>query len=243
MAARAGDSGRQIGAVAQPNLFLCGHFCPALIASDRIVSQRAFVKGAEQFFAARRVARRDTRIISDMLTDSPKRWSASDERFRRRDADGCGRDDRAPREVAHDSRGTPQLTAPLARQSRLRHRFRVIATLKTIAAGVFLLLLFGCNPSSPPASTTITTNSPGPHLLTAEEAGGLAKQLGNDKAGELYYRYVFPGAAPVARLEDGHWVCTDWRPDGHGFWSSKIELALDGSTNLVDVKYVSGWLP
>ena len=42
------------------------------------------------------------RIISDALADSPKRWSDSVGGFRRRDADGGGRDDRAPEEVAND---------------------------------------------------------------------------------------------------------------------------------------------
>jgi len=43
-----------------------------------------------------------TRIIRDALEAAPERWSVFEEGFRRRDADGSGRDDRAPEEVAQD---------------------------------------------------------------------------------------------------------------------------------------------
>jgi hypothetical protein len=44
----------------------------------------------------------ETRFISDVIADSPKWWSGFGQRFRRRDAGGCGRDDRAPGKAAND---------------------------------------------------------------------------------------------------------------------------------------------
>jgi hypothetical protein len=43
-------------------------------------------------------------VSHPLLEDSPEGWGELWRRFRRRDADGCGRDDRAPEEVANDRR-------------------------------------------------------------------------------------------------------------------------------------------
>ena len=45
---------------------------------------------------------RESPILSDVLADSPKWWPHFWHRFRRRDADGCDRDGRAPSKVAND---------------------------------------------------------------------------------------------------------------------------------------------
>jgi hypothetical protein len=119
-----------------------------------------------------------------------------------------------------------------------------------IAAAAFLLLLVGCNPSSPqtsittPSNTTnaTTTNSPPPHLLTAEEAVAASEQLANDKATKLYGHSISMKQLQ-ATLEEGHWTWGGNASDGHSVFYVEVQLALDGSTNSVDTKYVPGWLP
>ncbi|HTY86562.1 MAG TPA: hypothetical protein VMB80_03780 [Candidatus Acidoferrum sp.] len=85
------------------------------------------------------------------------------------------------------------------------------------------LLLAGCVSSPPKAK------------LTVEQATGLAVQLANDKAAELYHAQPFHGGQP-ARFADGHWVWTDRRGVGRLDAQVTVELAADGSTNHVDLK-------
>jgi len=86
------------------------------------------------------------------------------------------------------------------------------------------LMVTGCSPS------TQETDA-----LTAEQAQATALELANLKAQELYGRQPFGNGQP-AHLEQWRWVWTARQGYGQGDIEVTVELALDGSTNKVDLK-------
>jgi hypothetical protein len=101
-----------------------------------------------------------------------------------------------------------------------------------IAVSMFLLVACSCSRQST--------------SLTEDQATTLATRLANDKAKLLYQVQPFPVGrkAYPAHFEAGRWVWTgDLTIDGRVTWHGAVELAPDGSTNNVDVKYKAVWLP
>jgi hypothetical protein len=98
---------------------------------------------------------------------------------------------------------------------RCRQRF-----MRTWFIIIFALLLVGC------------AKSP----LTPMQAEALAVRLANDKADALFHHWPFLGSQP-ADFSAGHWVWADRLEAGLGEYKATVELATDGSTNSVDVRY------
>jgi hypothetical protein len=73
--------------------------------------------------------------------------------------------------------------------------------------------------------------------LTAEQAKTVAMRLANDKALTLYHCQPFRDGQP-ARFVAGQWVWVDLQGLGHGDIQDTLQLAADGSTNSVDLKFL-----
>ena len=71
--------------------------------------------------------------------------------------------------------------------------------------------------------------------LTPEQAKTLALRLANDAAATLFNGQPFQDGQS-ARLIGGRWVWTDIRGFGHADIQATVELAVDGSTNHVDLQ-------
>ena len=96
---------------------------------------------------------------------------------------------------------------------------------KTLFVVIFSFLLIGCESSRRSAS------------LTAEQATTVAVRLANDKAFTLYHCQPFRDGQP-ARFVAGQWVWVDLQGLGHGDIQATVQLAADGSTNSVDLKFL-----
>jgi len=88
---------------------------------------------------------------------------------------------------------------------------------------IFSFLFVGCSTSRQGAS------------LTAVQANTLAMRLANDEASTLYHCEPFQDGQP-ARFEAGHWTWTAMEGVGHNDLEATVELAVDGSSNHVDLK-------
>jgi len=85
------------------------------------------------------------------------------------------------------------------------------------------LALFGCSSTKPRTGT-----------LTADQAGGLAQQLANEKAQALFNCQPFRDSAP-AQFVQGHWAWHDRRGQGIGDIEATVEFAVDGAKPNVSV--------
>jgi hypothetical protein len=70
----------------------------------------------------------------------------------------------------------------------------------------------------------------------------VALQLANAKADALYHCQPFHDGQPV-RLMQGCWVWSDNHGLGQGDIEARVELAADGSTNSVNVKFLLNLSP
>src|SRR5580658_4726383 len=95
--------------------------------------------------------------------------------------------------------------------------------MKVSYAAVFALFVVGCT----------STHQGGP--LTAQQATIVATQLANDKASKLYHCQPFR-VGQLAKFVDGRWICVRYQGVGRGDIQATVELALDGSTNNVDLQ-------
>jgi uncharacterized protein YcfL len=95
--------------------------------------------------------------------------------------------------------------------------------MKTSRIILFALLFVGCTSTHQSAS------------LTADQAKEVAMRLANDKASTVYHCQPFRDGQP-ARVVAGHWVWTDRQGYGRGDIEATVELAMDGSTQNVDVQ-------
>ncbi|MGA9778240.1 MAG: hypothetical protein ACLPRE_13735 [Limisphaerales bacterium] len=95
--------------------------------------------------------------------------------------------------------------------------------MRILAVMVVALLLVGCESSQQSAG------------LTAAQAGTLALRLANDKADALFHHRPFQDGQ-LAQFTAGHWIWTDSHGAGLLQFQATVELAADGSTNIVDVK-------
>ena len=94
--------------------------------------------------------------------------------------------------------------------------------MRTLSMIILPVLMLGCAKS--PQST----------LLTEVQAKAVAMRLANDESSKLYSCQPFREDRP-ARLEAGRWV---WKARGGVGLSdveARVELAVDGSTNCVDL--------
>jgi|SRR5450432_405004 hypothetical protein len=71
--------------------------------------------------------------------------------------------------------------------------------------------------------------------LTADQAKTLAMRLANDKAATLYHSQPFIISQP-AQLVAGHWLWVARQGFGRGDIQAIVEVAMDGSTNHVDLQ-------
>jgi hypothetical protein len=78
--------------------------------------------------------------------------------------------------------------------------------------------------------------------LTSEQATTLALQLANDQAATLYHSRPFQEGQP-AKFTQGHWVWSDACGYGRGDIYATVELAADGSTNLVNLQLLDSQNP
>jgi hypothetical protein len=88
---------------------------------------------------------------------------------------------------------------------------------------IFALLLIGCTATHQSAS------------LTADDAKVVAIRLANDKASTLYHCQPFRDGQP-AQFVAGHWLWVQQRGFGRGDIQATVQLAMDGSTNNVDLQ-------
>jgi hypothetical protein len=95
--------------------------------------------------------------------------------------------------------------------------------MKTPLIAISVLLLAGCE-----SSRTKTH-------LTAEQAATLSVQLANDKAEAVYHRRPFENKQPP-QFQNGRWLWTGSRGLGTLDFQATVELAVNGSTNKVDVR-------
>jgi hypothetical protein len=107
----------------------------------------------------------------------------------------------------------------------LRNSFMRISVVAIIG-----LLFIGCESSRQSA------------LLTPEQAKTVARQLANEKAGALYHCQPFQEGQP-ASFAQGHWIWRDTRSYGRGDIEATVELAVDGSTNNVELQLLDSQLP
>ena len=103
--------------------------------------------------------------------------------------------------------------------------------MKSVAVFVLASVLVSC--ASPPRRAA----------LTEEQATALAEKLANDKTSQIYRWSPAPENDPKANLVDGRWTWKTVRRNFHGDYSVTVGLALDGSTNSVDVKFMPSGLP
>ena len=78
--------------------------------------------------------------------------------------------------------------------------------------------------------------------LTSEQATTAAIRLANDKAYALYQHQPFADGRP-ARIVAGHWLWAVRQGYGNGDIQATVELALDGSTNSVDLQLLDSLEP
>jgi len=102
--------------------------------------------------------------------------------------------------------------------------------MRRLVITIFVLSLAGC--ASPQHGTQ----------LTAAKVGVVAMRLANDKADALYHRRPFESSQP-AQFAAGRWFWTDRCGAGMGDYEATVELAADGSTNSVDVKFLDNFNP
>jgi hypothetical protein len=88
---------------------------------------------------------------------------------------------------------------------------------------ILAFILVGCESSRQSAS------------LTTEQATTIALRLANDKASTLYQHQPFVAGQP-AQFVSGHWLWVAQQGFGHGDIQARVELAMDGSTNRVDLQ-------
>jgi hypothetical protein len=105
--------------------------------------------------------------------------------------------------------------------------------MKTRYAWGLALLCAGCQPSH--QSSSLAPEPARQNLsLTPEQAMATAVQLANAKSDALYQKRPFePGKLP--QFIGGHWVWTGMGGVGQLDLEARIELAIDGSTNSVDL--------
>ena len=95
--------------------------------------------------------------------------------------------------------------------------------MKTSLIVILAFVLVGCESSQRSAS------------LTTEQATTIAMRLANDKASTLYQHQPFVAGQP-AQFVAGHWLWVARQGFGHGDIQARVELAMDGSTNHVDLQ-------
>jgi hypothetical protein len=95
--------------------------------------------------------------------------------------------------------------------------------MKTSLVIILAVVLVGCESSRQSAS------------LTIEQATTIAVRLANDKASTLYQRQPFVAGQP-AQIAAGHWLWEVRQGFGSGDIQARVELAMDGSTNHVDLQ-------
>lgn len=101
--------------------------------------------------------------------------------------------------------------------------------MKTAMVFLFAFVFIGCG------------NPPKKAALTAEEAKTLAAKLAYEKAIETYHYNMFnTNFCPEAHLANGRWIWRNAGGHGAGAYYAVVELALDGSTNSVSVKWEGG---
>jgi hypothetical protein len=88
---------------------------------------------------------------------------------------------------------------------------------------VLVFILVGCESSRQSAS------------LTPEQATATAIRLANDKASTLYQHRPFVAGQPAQSVA-GHWLWVARQGFGHGDIQATVELAMDGSTNNVELQ-------
>jgi hypothetical protein len=110
-------------------------------------------------------------------------------------------------------------TIGIAFVSMSRGSFSVTVTQYLILA----FILVGCESSRQSAS------------LNADQAKTRAMGLANDKAAALYHSQPFVAGQP-AQFVAGHWLWRARQGMGHGDIQATVELAMDGSTNNVDLQ-------
>jgi hypothetical protein len=99
--------------------------------------------------------------------------------------------------------------------------------MKTSCFIFFTLLLVGCASTHQSAS------------LTAEQAKTVAMRLASDKASTVYHCQPFSDGE-LARFVAGHWVWIGLQGYGRADIQATVELAVDGSTNNVDLQLLYG---
>jgi len=95
--------------------------------------------------------------------------------------------------------------------------------MKTSLILVFAFIFVGCESSRQSAS------------LTADQAKTLAMRLANDKVATLYHSRPFVAGQP-AQIVAGHWLWGARQGFGRGDIQATVEVAMDGSTNHVDLQ-------
>ena len=95
--------------------------------------------------------------------------------------------------------------------------------MKTSLIVVLAVVLVGCESSRQGAS------------LTTEQATTIATRLANDKTSKLYQHQHFVAGQP-AQFVAGHWLWVARQGFGQGDIQARVELAMDGSTNNVDLQ-------
>jgi uncharacterized protein YcfL len=95
--------------------------------------------------------------------------------------------------------------------------------MKTSLVVVLAFILIGCKSSRQSAA------------LTAEQATTVAIRLANDKASTLYQHQPFVAGQP-AQFVAGHWLWVARQGFGRGDIQATVEVAMDGSTNHVDLQ-------
>jgi hypothetical protein len=95
--------------------------------------------------------------------------------------------------------------------------------MKTSLVVVLAFILVGCKSSRQSAS------------LTSQQATTTAMRLANDKASVLYQHQPFIAGQP-AQFVAGHWLWSARQGFGRGDIEATVELAMDGSTNNVELQ-------
>jgi hypothetical protein len=95
--------------------------------------------------------------------------------------------------------------------------------MKTIPFVILTLLFVGCASKHQSPS------------FTADQAKAVSIQLANDKAFTLYHCQPFVDGQ-AAQMVAGHWLWRAQQGIGHMDIQATVELAMDGSTNNVDLQ-------
>ena len=95
---------------------------------------------------------------------------------------------------------------------------------------VFTLLLAGCNSTRQVAS------------LNEEQAKTVAVQLANERAFKQYQCQPFRDSES-AQVVAGQWIWVGYQGFGKGDLQATVELAIDGSTNKVDLQLLYNQVP